>query len=342
MLLGLSCLTSYQLIVSASTYDNFGIRELSEIFRYPGVLLVILMLCSISKPVLVSYVDATCKLLIVYSIFVFFAILLELPFFHEFFSELYIDTKNSIRPPRIRLAAPFENPNYLGVVSSFTALYFLIISLAKKHYFFWFSSALLVVFLTGSRTAWLIAFLLTAPVVLMNLRAFFSNNSLSILLVAATSLVAVDYLDVALMSRVLVTLKIFEEGLSADANFMGRLAMMGEVIESTGNNFVLGIGINKETFDSIDSQFFKVFSRIGFFGFVFYMVFLVTFLSWISERRNYIFYGSSICIVLMLATGAYFDNFRVFFILICLLRVIFIYTPVRLEKISLKKEKVYG
>jgi O-antigen ligase len=246
------------------------------------------------------------------------------PFFRDW---LYQGTKTWVLDGQLRMAAPFENPNFLGYVATLTLCYLLFFSKARlraAHS----TAALLVLFYSGSRTAWaasglLLALAATAYVYqgLIRLRMKFAVQLSCVFL--ALALGGPWLASRALASNRVVRLisAVRRGGFQEEANAAERLTQAREALIFIGRSPVFGWGPSKyETMAYVDNQYLLWLLRNGALGTGLILIGLAM-AGWRllrSARGDLMrmagtagFLGS---VAMMLLAGQFLDNFRLFFL----------------------------
>lgn len=211
-------------------------------------------------------------LVLCYSIFCFLCIKLNVPVVSTLLNALYSATKLQITDYTVRLTMPFENPNFLGVfavLSLYIGLHF-----GKKVTWFLAIPALMVVGLSGSRTAWILGavtvliFLLEGTFAIFDKKRRLSPWAIGLVIVAvvvaaqASAGFIEEYKRLADLISVLSDFDLSKDESYADRNILreGALALILE-------RPLLGWGALKYSgYDVVDNQFFGLALRYGFVG----------------------------------------------------------------------------
>lgn len=251
------------------------------------------------------------------------------PFLSSFFREfLYAQTKTAVNwLGQLRLSAPFENPNFLGFFMVQALAYHLFFSRSALRHAHAFAT-LLVVYFTGSRTAWA-----ATTVVLSAAFAGYSYDLAKRLqLKRAVQLSAALFVlvlggfrfgaAIASNYRVQAILKALHRGgVQNEANAAGRLEQNLEVWEYVKRSPVLGWGPSKyEIFDYVDDQYALWALRNGAVGTLLILGGLV----WAAWRLLSAQKGDAMrtigalafvaAVALELVTGEFLGNFRLFYL----------------------------
>lgn len=265
-----------------------------------------------------------------YSLFVLAAYQRSIPLLTPFFKGwLYAGTKTSAAEFgwQQRLAAPFENPNFLGFVVTLTICHLLFFSRSRLRLAH-LAAALLVIFYTGSRTAWAatgvllaIAFAVYVYQGLVRLRMKFAVQ-LSLVFLCLVLSGPWIFSRVMASSRVARVVNALNRGgLQEEANAAERLAQAREALIFIQRSPVFGWGPSKyETMAYVDNQYLLWMLRNGALG-TFLILLGLALSGWrlIRSARGDLMRwagacGFLACVALMLFAGQFLDNFRLFFL----------------------------
>lgn len=275
-------------------------------------------------------VEAAITASLYYSLFVLATFQSRIPVLTPFFRGwLYAGTKTTAGEygGQMRLAAPFENPNYLGFASVLTLGYLLFFSksrLRTAH----IGAALLVVFFCGSRTAWAGTGLLVAAalatycyqsLVKLNIR-----YAVQLSLVFLVLMVSGPWMYARVMSsgRVVRVVKALQRGgLQEEANAAHRLTRARDAMVYIRQSPVLGWGPSKyATMTYVDNQYLLWLLRNGVLGAGLILVGLALAganllrAAW-GDLMHAVGTAGFLCALgVMLLAGQFFDNFRLFFL----------------------------
>ncbi|MDD5303989.1 MAG: hypothetical protein PHS14_12890 [Elusimicrobia bacterium] len=265
-----------------------------------------------------------------FSLFVLVVYQRSIPLLTTFFKGwLYAGTKTSAAEFgwQQRLAAPFENPNFLGFVGTLTMCHLLFFSKSRLRLAH-IAAALLVIFYTGSRTAWAATGLLLAIALavycyqgLVRLKMKFALQ-LSLVLLCLVLSGPWLFARVMASSRVVrVVSALGRGGLQEEANAAERLAQAREALIFIGRSPVFGWGPSKyETMAYVDNQYLLWMLRNGALGTGLILIGLAL-AGWRllrSARGDVMRWAGSAgflaSVGLMLLAGQFLDNFRLFFL----------------------------
>ncbi len=334
------CLFGYSRSVIVGVIDT-GIRDYFEILRW---LIYMIFILFVARFFTRRHVATFTKLLLIslfYSFFVFLLYKVNFPFLSDIFvNSIYLDAKTWFTSDGYgRLSVPFENPNFLAFYLNLTLVYtifFMKSSRITKYTMLVLALALL--YLTGSRSGWICCLIIIFFWVLLNLRLLFTSQRfkamayLLIFLVVSTFCCNLIIHNINSNYRILSLVQAMENGgIISEANLSGRIQQMKDSWEYTVESPFFGWGTAKySVMQVIDSQYFTWLFRYGLVGsllILLIMLYLICQLLILASSNHRYFMGLlalfSQCIV-MLGTGAFLDNFRLFFITIILLQTLWI------------------
>ena len=263
-----------------------------------------------------------------FSLVVLLMYIVDVPLLSNMVRWLYEDTKTAITFPRwVRLAAPFENPNFLAFYTVLCFSYALFFASGKRR-FVLTALALVVLIVTGSRSGWVAAAVLIAGLfarVLLGVfntrRSILRQDILFLILFALITSCLLWFLYPYLLesARVKMVVSALEDGgLSHERNVSGRLDMIVEAFRLFVQRPIIGWGPLKEGgLAVIDNQYSLVLARLGFVGFILIMGIMlyvfsgaVKFAHTWADKFGVVFMWFAVALLLM--TGAFLDNFRLF------------------------------
>jgi hypothetical protein len=321
---------TYLYSLTSGRFDT-GFRDLAELARYPIILLFSVFLLkarqltareTILHRCIVPSVYISAILLIIYAA--------KVPVLCDALMFLYGGSKSAINPAAqwISWTLPFENPNFLGLYMVWCLVCILFFTPKTRP----ISTVLcvLMVFLSGSRTAWVAGGLV---MVTWNIGALLAGDRrrdvLGIaggLLVGAVFLVAVLGIDLTRLARVqLITSAIGKGNILLEPNLAARISQTRFLIARVlGECPLLGFGPSKYAVaDVIDSQYVLWLTRAGLVG----TVLLAWFYSWLALWRPLLYYirrhevylalgavSFSVATLVSLLTGPFLDNLRLLFL----------------------------
>lgn len=299
-----------------------GLRDYIELPRYLISFLLIFLLHEYSSESLGRFGSFLLRASICYALALALIMYLQIDPVHHWVAVLYADTKTHIEGSWIRLAIPFENPNFLAFHST-VALTFFLFSAPGRGSVLWPLMALAVIGLTGSRTGWVVSSFVIILYLLATLMLFRSaagkrrRRRAVILLIA---LVVASFTlagAVQKMGRVADTAAAFNSGgVLADGSVRERLDMMYIAAHYINERPAIGWGPAKyETLAVVDNQLMLWLLRHGFLG---ASLILLALLLWFCANVRQAQGGyakAGICVLwaallLLLQAGAFLDNFR--------------------------------
>jgi O-antigen ligase len=264
-----------------------------------------------------------------YAILVAFCVLHFVPLLTPFFADwLYLDTKTYVDYfGTLRLSVPFENPNFLGFYAVQVLTYMIFFSRSRLRLFH-IAAALLVIYFTASRTAWV-----TAAVALaagLGLYAYLGairgrlavivRLGFALLLLAGAGMYFSD--RIMQNSRLQAVFSAFHKGgIQNESNAAGRLEQTAQAWEFFKTSPVFGMGPSKyATFDYVDDQYALWFLRNGVLG-ACVIIAGLGLISWRfvrSQRGNLTSLVGALAFVAVIAlellTGEFLNNFRLFYL----------------------------
>lgn len=264
-----------------------------------------------------------------FSLLVAACFLKKIPVLSPFFRDhLYDHTKTFVNyAGNLRLAAPFENPNFLGFYAVQVLTYLLFFSRSPLRLLH-IAAAMAVVFFTGSRTAWVTTGLALASA--FAVYAYLGLARMRPALVLQTALGAALILGAGFyfsnrilrnnrLQMVLTALR--KGGIEREANAAGRLEQNLAVLEFFKRSPVLGMGPSKyATFDYVDNQYLVWCLRNGAVG----AMLILSGLGWAalkfvrSQRGDAMSCAGALTLVgvvaVALLTGEFLNNFRLFYL----------------------------
>lgn len=333
-------LIGYSFAVIISSIDT-GIRDYFETLRWPICMIFILFVARFFNRQHVDVFNKAITISLLYCLFVYFLYKVNVPVLSSFFSSIiYSDAKTWFTWDGYgRLSVPFENPNFLAFYLNlvFTYLVFFVKS-SKKSKLISLMLVAFLLYLTGSRSGWFCTFTIISAWVLFNFRILFTKANFKAF-VSLAALVLILYFGFKLISpeiatnyRIQTVISAIEAGgITTEANLYGRLNQMRQSWEYTTQAPFFGWGSAKYSLmQVIDSQYFTWLFRYGLIGTIIILLtclyIIVNLLSLASFNLKYV-YGSLalfVQLIIMLGTGAFLDNFRLFFITVIFLQVIWL------------------
>lgn len=320
--------TSYVFSVAFNGIQT-GPRDMFELGRYLILWAFVVYIIRHFEGRVRTALEAALTASLYFSLFVFAAYQRTLPVLTPAFKALYAGTKTSVGKfsGQARLAAPFENPNFLGFAATLTICWLLFFSKSRLRLAH-VAAGLLVLFYTGSRTAWaatgvLLAFALAVYVYqgLIQLKVKLAAQlSLAFLcLVLSGPWLIPRVLANSRVARVITAVS--RGGLQEEANAARRLVQAREALTYISRSPFFGWGPSKyETMTYVDNQYLLWLLRNGVAGTGLILAGFAL-LSWrllrgargdlMRQAGTAAFLTS---VALMLLAGQFLDNFRLFFL----------------------------
>ena len=311
------------------TSAETGIRDIAEGTRYAVSFFFLIYIGSEFRAETLRAFHMAVQSSLVWAAVCFAAFAVTIPGLSPLVRVLYADTKTfvGVNEGYFRLSVPFENPNFLGFYLTMVLAYYL--------FFYRGSSRVPVVFatfgllyLTGSRSAWFAAFFVFILFFISAISVFRPEPRQAILLcfiALAGAFVWFNYSgDILSSARVqMVTRALDGGGLQTEANAEVRLNMMQKAYELLQESPVVGWGSNKYGgMEIIDSQIFAWLYRAGVLGFA--AIFFCFGIVLVPQLKAGVRHGALPGVAafwggaaVMLFSGAFLDNFRLFFIFWC-------------------------
>lgn len=315
ILIGLLLNFTFILTLFSNLSENtYVIRDYFELLR-PLILCFFMFYFSLNiNKISLEKVLVLHKLLLLYVAFVYFTLNFELPYLSSLFLSLYDGTKTVVSGSWVRVASPFENPNFLSYV--LVLGFILQIADFKNHIkcCFWIVLSFFCVYLTGSRMGW---FVIAMGVLLLSLK----YNVRFFLIVVFLISIFIFWIynnDIYFnISRLDMLVKVIKGGFLSDANFMGRVMQYFNILPSLLDKPFLGSGPSKsyEVFDIVDNQYLLILLRWGIAGLILYiMMFFMLFKEISGKKIEYFHLVFIFSFLVMLLLGAFIDNYRLFMI----------------------------
>lgn len=309
-------------------------RDILEMTRFPIYGIIGVIIAEISKNINVSGFNFTIKLFALYSLFCTMVYIFEIPIIFDILeSFFYKDAKNLIGLGVIRISFPFENPNFLGFFLIFCLVYFAFF----RQNFLFFCICLLLLFFTGSRSA----FISIVPILFSALIFYVRRYSMQeigmrtliawLFPVAAAGLVITFWDQLTYFSRLVELVDALEGGgignvKTADVRFetVERLLMWFE------RSPLVGWGPGRALMlDIADNQYVSWLVNWGAIGagiLISLMVALLGNLIMSSQNSRHFIGATSLMmsVLIMIFTGDFLENYRLFFLMLMFLQVFYI------------------
>lgn len=323
---------SYVYSVGVRGIDT-GLRDYFELARY--LILWGFVVCVIrhfDEPARRA-VERAAAASLYFALFVLACFVFTVPVLTDLFKHrIYADTKTFVDYGILRLAAPFENPNFLGFYAV-EVLAFMLFFARSRLRLLHAGAALLVLGFTGSRTAWagasiVLCAALAVYAYLGSLRASMRHAAQLCLALFVLILVGTHYsqriLQSSRVNRVVYAAQ--RGGIQNEANAAHRLEQARYALEFIRQSPWLGWGPSKyETMVYVDNQYLLWLLRSGIVGTAFILAALALgILRFLSSMEGDVlaFVGAVafvLAVALMLLAGQFLDNFRLFFLTVFLM-----------------------
>lgn len=306
-----------------------GPRDIFEVGRYLFLWVFVVYLLRHYDDRVRRSTETAAAASLYYSILVGMCYLRYVPELTPFFRyTLYAHTKTFVNYfGTLRLAAPFENPNFLGFYAAQVLTYMIFFSRSPLRLLH-IAAAMLVIFFTGSRTAWVIlaialcsAFGVYGYMAVVRLRLKFAVQlGLALIIFVAAG---INYSDRILKNSRLQAIfsAVHKGGIQHEENAAGRLEQNIAVWEYFKTSPILGLGPSKyATFDYVDDQYALWFLRNGAAGALLIIsgLGLVALRLVRSQRGDLVAYvgaGTFVAVIAVaLLTGEFLNNFRLFYL----------------------------
>jgi O-antigen ligase len=263
-----------------------------------------------------------------YSLLVLMAYRSAIPLLTPFFKGwLYAGTKTWAQGGQLRLAAPYENPNFLGFVTTLTLCCLLFYSKSRLRAVH-LTAAFIVLFYSGSRTAWAASGVLLAFAVAVYLYQGLVRLKMRFAVQLSLFFLCLMLSGPWLIPRVMASSRVARVvsamgrgGLHQEANAAERLTQAREALIFISRSPVFGWGPSKyETMSYVDNQYLLWLLRNGALGAGLIMTGLLL-VSWrllrASREDQLRLAGAAgfiASVAMMLLAGQFLDNFRLFFL----------------------------
>lgn len=320
--------TSYVYSVAFNGIQT-GSRDVFELGRYLILWAFVVYIIRHFEKRVGAALEAAMTASLYFSLLVLAAYQRSLPVLTPLLKALYAGTKTSVAKfgGQQRLAAPFENPNFLGFAVTLTICYLLFFSKSRLRLAH-IATGMIVLFFTGSRTAWA-----AAGVLLAFALAVYVYQGLIQLKVKLAAQLSLAFLCLILsgpwlIPRVMASSRVARVvnavsrgGLQEEANAARRLTQAREALAYISRSPVFGWGPSKyETMAYVDNQYLLWLLRNGAVGTGLILTGFVL-LAWRllrGARGDLMRLAGTAAfltsVALMLLAGQFLDNFRLFFL----------------------------
>lgn len=318
-------------LLTINTHSEFipGHRNYIELARFLIWFLFFSFLLIYRKLSFIQPFEKAVRFSLFFSLFVFLCFVIDFPIMTTLFKDfMYADTKTAIQLGGwIRLAVPFENPNFLGFYLLMILTYILFFYDKQRQSIMLLFFTLVLVFLTGSRSAWFASlivslfFVLSAIVESISERRFSSSFVMLLLFLSGLLLgLLTFYEDIINSVRLqMVVNAVNEGGILTEPNVAARIEMVENAWEYFISSPLIGWGSSKSMIDVVDNQIMIWAVNNGsigtliIFGFFILIFYFQIWSSAIMRHRFGVLAFWTACLI-MLQTGAFLNNFRIGFI----------------------------
>jgi hypothetical protein len=306
------------------TYSDF-----TDLFRFLLFIPLILFISLAIQPRHAKYLVALFKVCVIFNLASAAVLLLGIEPLFSIVEAIYRDAKIDFQLNHIRIGIPFVNPNFAALI------FVLILSIFMffERSIFFASLTIIAIILTGSRSGYiaavpllLLSYLLLAVSALRDLR-----NGLIFILLNLAFLFSIGFLFESMQnfSRIIEMLEALRGGDLARVNTASiRFKVVEDALGYIYQSPVLGVGPGRSLgLDVIDNQLIAWPLNYGIpVALMLYGLFLSPFFFLFRRARNpihkvaAIFTGLSF--FLMLGTGDFMKNYRLFFLVIVIIQCI--------------------
>ena len=307
------------------------VRDYIDVLRYVVIAAIIIVIEAYNKCELERVLRAIILVSMLYSLLVFFSYVLYIPVLSDVVHWIYADSKTAIAfPSFVRLAAPFENPNFLAFYC-ILCLSYVMFCAHGSYRLVSTGLVLLVLAATGSRSGWVSAFVLMfflyvrlfLALLIASLREEIREDVIFTFMLSCVLALAVFFLFPYIQesSRVATVIAALDGGsITGEANLAGRIDMVNAAVGFIEQRPLLGWGPLKDSsIGLIDNQFFQIIARNGMIGFFLFFglgvyIYQVAAKLMLSNRKRLGMFFMCMVTLLMLMTGSFLDNFRLLFL----------------------------
>lgn len=303
------------------TYES-GPRDLFDAMR-PVVYLYCIYPLWRSNEMTIRHLSNIYKIVYLYSLFWFLVLYLDIPLLSGVYELLYGDTKTRVEEFIVRLSVPFENPNFLGFISTLS----LTIAFAgRKPDWTLIGLSVACAALSGSRTAWVVSSLIIFGAASVGIcfaeDSFVRLKRLSVFLSVVTVIFAIvswvgdSYQRLSDLVSLLLSFD-----LSSDFSYGERIALRADAWQAINNRLFFGWGAAKYApFSVLDNQYYGVVLRYGVCGSFIIALAILYVLIPIFAKPSCGVYKSLLCgLILVLAIWAWnanvLENARLFILI---------------------------
>jgi hypothetical protein len=307
----------YKLIVNY-IYPPLTFQELTEIFRLFKLLAIVFSVFYIHQ-----YSHIVVSRLIVVS-FIFQVVIVAFQLIGiDYFINAYVLRPELIDLHRygltdVRVSGVFLNPNDLGFFNLLVALYFYFS--ANQSRYFLLSLALLVVFMSQSRTIFIT---LLVVILILSISNYFKNKKIKFNPKPAILILSLIIVFSLLLPN---TQSLIDGSAFKSHSFLARFEIIGNTIELNKSSMLIGQGyvndIPKIVGGAIDNEYALIYLQYGLIGLLLLFATLIFSLRLIKSFPNKLFFYTSLVVFLIVGfTNLSFSNFEVipYFLIVAVL-----------------------
>lgn len=342
-----SCFVFIILSTSAALYSavflgaDIIISDIIDILRFAIWLPLVLFVGAIYDESDISGVTNILKLVIVFNLSCSIIILLNIPIVYEIVMGLYAEAKVQVDYGHIRIGIPFVNPNFAALVFIFIFSYFAFFERSISYA----TLAIVCIFLTGSRSGVIAAMPLFTLAYMVSFKNMFTTKNkgyslifLSLHFVALIYISSIIELTSSLPRYFELIDALSSGGVGGVETASIRFDVVNSALEFVKLSPYIGWGPGRSYgLDIIDSQLVSWVVLLGFPGAILIAcLFLALFINiaLCSQNWEHRLAAIATCVsfFLLLATGDFMKNYRLFFIVVLLTHMMSIIVSRKLKR----------
>jgi len=247
-----------------------GLRDLVDLFK-PGIIYFSCTLGFIFGTITLQQARNATAYILIITLICTIVIVIQPPVLFELVQIIYSSTKTNISDFNFRVSIPFENPNFLGLFSIFSLCIALFIQKPDLRLTI---LSILVIALSGSRTAWITSIGVILVFLIFAGRDLFLRQitpSLSAIIVPIVIiLLGVYFMPIFLEEnqRIIDFIDVLMNlDLSQDASYAERIEMRANALSLIMERIFFGWGsIKYSNLDVVDNEYVSLLLRFGIFG----------------------------------------------------------------------------
>lgn len=315
-----------------------GFRDYLELARYLIYLIFVVLVLAYHPKNSIHLAERLITATVFFSLIIAFIYIVQVPMLSGFFEDfVYVATRDDLSQiatgGRVRFAAPFPNANYLAYFLCMALVYLLFFVTGPRR-FVLIAACLCILFLTGSRTGWLVTLVLFGVWQILYVQLAFSRrgnfgNLILMLSISAALALLIFGGFLPSVTRVSeVQSAIASADLSSIASFAHRLDHNLFILDSVKESLTWGLGPSKYALTTvIDNQYLLWITRQGIVGFTIIClgIYFLFYRMMKAASDTYHVYGVlSFFLVLGLfgMSGSFLNNFRLFLLTLFFVAVI--------------------